>query len=251
MLSKFLLFSFAAMAFAQGPRGPQPGMPGGAGGPGGPGSGTGLDMTKVQTVEGSVSAVNIGYGTQYPSIQINLVTIKVAPVWFLLENNFEIKVGDKLKVTAAPSLQARDPYLSAVTLTNTASGAELAVRDSNGTPLWAGQKNGGNQQGPGVCGGCVAAGSVTAVSGTVDQVSAGLGIQMPALVLKTADSKVLTIKIGPERVLEAADFEIKAGDALTVKYALTCTDEVVALELVNAAGVTVALRNPDGTPAWK
>ena len=72
---------------------------------------------------------------------------------------------------------------------------------------------------------------------------------MPTLVLKTADGKLLTVKIGPERLLDAVDFEIKAGETLTVRYGVTCTNETVALELVNAA-VTLVLRNEDGTPAW-
>jgi len=43
-----------------------------------------------------VSAVNIGYGMQYPSLTINKLQIKVAPVWYLLDKNFEIKAGDPL-----------------------------------------------------------------------------------------------------------------------------------------------------------
>jgi hypothetical protein len=71
------------------------------------------------------------------------------------------------------------------------------------------------------------------------------------MVLKTADGNLLTVKLGPERILEAADFEIKAGDALTVRYAVTCTGETVALELTNSAGARIVLRNDDLTLAWR
>ena len=242
-----ILFAAGALAFAQGPRGPQPNHP--------VQTGSGLDMTKVQTIEGAVTAVNVAYGAQYPSIQIGSTTVKIAPVWFLLENDFEVKVGDKLSVQAAPSLQARDPYLSAIKLAN--GSANLTLRDANGIPLWmqpgAGQQQGPGQgpgQGTGTCTACGGLSSIATASGTVDQVSAGVGIQMPAVVLKTAD-KVVTVKIGPERLLDAADFEIKAGDSLTVKYAVTCTSETVGLELTNAAGVKLVLRNEDGSPAWR
>jgi hypothetical protein len=223
----------------------------------------GLDMTKVQTVDGTVTAVNVAVGAQYPSIQIGQETIKVAPVWFLLENDFEIKTGDKLSVVAAPSARTADPYLSAIKITNAVS-ASVMLRDQNGLPLWTAaggrwQENGngrgdGNGRGPdegnGACTACGVS-SIATVSGVVDQVTAGLGIQFPTLVLKTAD-KMLTLKIGPERLLEAADFEIKAGDTLTAKYAVVvCTGETVALELTNAAGVKVVLRNDDGAPAWR
>jgi hypothetical protein len=195
-------------------------------------------MTKVQTVEGVVSAVHIGYGSQYPSIQIGQTSLKIAPVWFLLENDFEIKVGDSLRATAAPALDPKDPYLAAIALTNLATNASLTLRDSNGIPLWL---NGRDMERPALRGGCALT-SVTTVSGTVDQVTAGIGIQMPSLVLKTADGKLVAVKIGPERVLLASDFEIKAGDALTVKYGVNCQGENVALELTNAAGRTVVLR---------
>jgi hypothetical protein len=72
----------ATAAFAQGPRGTQhqntPNRPAAA-----------PDMTKARTVSGTVSAVDIGYGMQYPSITVNQSVIKVAPVWFLVEQNFE------------------------------------------------------------------------------------------------------------------------------------------------------------------
>lgn len=263
------LLTVASLAVAQGPHSPQgqpqqPNQPGHGPGAGQAvgmptGTGIGLDMAKVQTIEGAVTAISIAYGAQYPSIQIGQTTIKVAPVWFLLERDFEIKVGDKLKVTAAPSLQTRDPYLSAVTLTNTATGVTITLRDGNGIPVWvqqAGQPNGqpGTGAGTGACGACASCGgpvSVATVSGAVEQVTAGVGMQMPTLVLKTTEGKVLTIKIGPERILETADFEIRAGDTLTVRYAVTCTEETVALDLTNAAGVKLVLRDDTGAPCWR
>jgi hypothetical protein len=83
-------------------------------------------------------------------------------------------------------------------------------------------------------------------------VNAALGVQFPVLVLKADDGNLLTIKIGPERAILASDFELNPGDKLTVKYGLaTCGDELVTLELTDAKGNTLTLRNDDGTPAWK
>jgi hypothetical protein len=239
-----VIVAAGTLALAQGPRGPQTGYP--------TNQAAGLDMTKVQTTEGTVVSVNVGYGSQYHSIQIDQTTVKVAPVWFLLENDFEIRAGDKLKVTAAPSFQVRDAYLNAITVTNTVSGASLTLRDNNGIPLWAREQGVGHgTEGQATCTRCSGPTSVATVSGTVNQISAGIGIQMPSMVLKTADGNLLTVKLGPERILEAADFEIKAGDALTVRYALTCTGETVALELTNSAGTKVVLRKDDLTLAWR
>lgn len=201
---------------------------------------------RVVTIQGNVTAVNITYGSQYPSIQINQTTIQIAPVWFLLENNFEIKVGDNLSVTAIPSLQRGSSYLVATSLENTATSASIVLRETTGQPLWT-QRNPPRQA---TCAACVGITEIGTVSGTVDQITAGIGIQMPSLVLKTNDGKLLTVKIGPERVLQTADFEINAGDRLTVRYGVDRLGDTLALELENAAGVKLVLRNDDGTPAW-
>jgi hypothetical protein len=79
----------------------------------------------------------------------------------------------------------------------------------------------------------------------------GAGIEMPILIVKTGDGTLITMRIGPERILLEADFELKEGEAITAKYAqVPCTDENIALELTNAAGQTVALRDDLGRPNW-
>jgi len=245
---------------AQGPRGPQAGFGNGPAHPGvvgnGPAAGgSGLDMSKVTSLEGTVTSINIGFGNQYPSIQINSTAVKIAPVWFLLDNNFEIKSGDTLSVVMAPGTASNDAYLYAIKVVNLSAMTELSIRDAFGLPLWTRQAR-GNSSGFGYCGsgcgsGCVDAAGAVIFSGAVDTVSMGVGIQMPSLSVKTADGKLVTVKIGPEHVLLENDFELKTGDAVIVKAALaTCTGEYVALQITGANGQTLILRNDDGTPAW-
>lgn len=243
--SLFSIVLAAGSVIAQGPKGP-------GNGPGsGPGSNTGLDMSKQQAVEGTISSVQIAFGVQYPSIVVNKTQIKVAPVWYLLENDFELAAGEAVKVAAAPSNTATDAYLYAVEITKTASGARITLRNEAGVPVWLGAaRRGGNPQAPRTGGGCVDAASIKTVTGTIDQVTSGAGIQHPTLVLKTGDG-LLTFELGPERVLLDNDLELKAGATLTVKYGLaSCTDEFVALQLTDASGNTVVLRHDDGSPAW-
>lgn len=239
----------AVICPAQGPRGFQAGF-----GSGPAAHGPGLDMSKVTTLEGTVTSVNIGFGNQYPSIEINKTAIKIAPVWFLLDNNFEIKAGDNLSVVSAPGTASSDAYLYAIKLVNLATKMELSIRDASGLPLWTrqarGNSSGLSQRGSGCGSGCIDAASAVIFSGTVDSVSMGVGIQMPTVSLKTADGKLITVKIGPEHVLLENDFELKGGDAATLKAALsTCGGEYVAL-WITANGQTLVLRNDDGTPAW-
>lgn len=245
----FAIILTAAVALAQG--GPRPGF-----GPGtGSGVGTGpihtqaaLNMAAVETISGTITGVQIGYAMQYPSIVVNQKTIKVAPVWFLLENDLELKEGMAVKVTAAPGNPPNEAYLHAIEITAVAAGKTLRLRDAAGVPLWTG--GAGNAAPASMGTGCVDPASIRTVSGTIEAVNAGYGMQQPAMTLKT-DAGILTLKLGPEKVLLASDFELKAGAALTVKYGVaTCSEENLALVLTNAAGKSLKLRNDDGTPAW-
>ncbi|MFN7939499.1 MAG: hypothetical protein U0R19_39595 [Bryobacteraceae bacterium] len=245
----FAILLTAAVALAQG--GPRPGF-----GPGtGSGTGTGpihtqaaLNMAAVETISGTITGVQIGYAMQYPSIVVNQKTIKVAPVWFLLENDLELKEGMAVKVTAAPGNPPNEAYLHAIEITAVAAGKTLRLRDAAGVPLWTG---GSGVSAPAAVGtGCVDPASIRTVAGTIEAVHAGYGMQQPEMTLKT-DAGILSLRLGPEKVLLGSDFELKAGAALTVKYGVaTCSEEKLALVLTNAAGKSLKLRNDDGTPAW-
>ncbi len=65
-----------------------------------PRANSGLDMAKLQSVEGIISSVQMAFGAQYPAIVINQTQIKLAPVWYLLESGFELAVGESVRVTA-------------------------------------------------------------------------------------------------------------------------------------------------------
>jgi len=229
---------------AQGPKGPQ-----GSGRAGG----TGLDMSKVQMIQGTVSAVNIAYGMQYPSIVVAESTIKMAPVWFLLEKDFELRAGDAVRVTAALANPPAEPFLHAIQIVKSDTSALIVMRDENGIPLWTGgrqNRNAGQSAYPGTGG--IEPGSIVAVTGAVAQINAGVGIQHPTMVLKVAEDKLIPLKLGPERVLLSAPFEIRAGMTLVVRYGKNlCCGEYLVLHLTDpATGEVVVLRNDDGTPAW-
>lgn len=245
-----LMLALGAWLFAQGPRGnagARQGAPAVC-------SGTALDMTKTVTIEGKIEAVSIEAGLQYPSIVVGGKTIKVAPVWFLLENDFELAVGDYVKVVAAPCI-CTDGSLAAVEITKGTQ--TIVLRDSLGIPLWIKGLAGGNGRGgneaarAGVGGACLNLASLETVTGTVVSVNAGLGIQQPSVVLKTADGNTLSIRVAPERVLLEQDVELAAGMTLKAKVAKsTCVDGLVALELTMPDGVVIRLRDESGRPVW-
>ena len=245
--SIMVLAASAAIVLAQGPHGPR-----------GQAAGAGIDMAKQSVVAGAISAVNIAYGAQYPSIQVDGKLVKVAPVWYLLENDMELKPGDSVSIVVAPGLPPNASYLYAIKISSISGQAELTLRDEQGYPEWMARGGKGGPNGGGSGGGagaglgtCIDPASVQDVSGTVDSVTMGAGVQMPRVILKTGD-KLLTIKLGPERILLSQDFELTAGDKISAKIAYAaCCGEFVALSVTNSAGKTVVLRNPDGTIAWK
>lgn len=244
--SVFFATALAAVAaLAQGPQGPgTPGSGPGTGTGNGQHSNAGLNMAAQSTVEGTISSVQMGYGTQYPSIVIGKAQIKVAPVWYVLENDFELAAGEVVSVVAAPSNTAGDAYLYAIRITK--GGSSITLRNDLGIPAWTSQMQGrgGREQGPASCGACIDLASTQTAGGVIDRVTVGVGIQQPTLVLKLADGTLLTVKLGSERLTLASDFELNAGDKLTVKYARsTCTEELVALELTDANGKILTLRN--------
>ncbi len=258
MKSKFVcflmtMFALAATVFAQ----PQAGFGGAAAS--GPSAAAGragvsVAMATLQVVEGKISSIQTGLGLQYPTIVVNEKQIRIAPAWFMLDNDFELATGDFVSVKAAASTIAGNSYLYAVEITR--GGLTLTLRDSAGVPLWTGGSNGrdgrnGNVNAPRTGTGCIAPETIKTVSGVITALTAGAGIQQPSLDLKPAEGALLTVKLGPERILLGADLELAAGAAATVRYGVAaCTGENVALEITDANGATLKLREDDGSPAW-
>jgi len=254
--SRFLTMFFAAAVAVTLGQGPQANG-GGQGQFGGHGRGHGagqpqLEMATLQEISGAVTAVNLGAGTQYPSIEVGGKLIRVAPIWFLLENDFEISRGDQVVVGAVLSTSMTDPYLHAVWIRNETTEKQIQLRGEAGSAGWARRRGGFAIQEPQgnrlVRGGCGFS-AIETVSGAVLEVSVGAGIRQPNVILQTLAGPV-SVKVGPSRVLLENEFQIAVGDTLTVVYGVsTCTDEKVALQLTNG-DVTITLRNEDGSPAW-
>lgn len=144
--------------------------------------------------------------------------------------------------------------MHAIEIENVTSNKKIVVRDAQGLPEWDSRGRGVRAEGHGEAGfrrgaGCLDPVSVTPVAGVIDRVVMGAGIEMPYVIVKTA-SELVTVKIGPERILLENDFELNAGDQMTIEAARCAVrDELVALTITNAAGVKVTLRTPDGLPA--
>lgn len=250
--NSLVLLAAAGMLLAQGPRGkgPQNAPALRAGGA--------LDISQTAVIEGEITSVSIGAGIEYPSVTVDDKVIKLAPVWYLLDHDFELAAGDEVKVTAVHCLCAEDTWYA---MEITKAEVTLELRNSLGIPLWvrtlggrgeAANGNRGSQAVRALPGGvCLDPATAQSYEGTVVSVNAGVGIQQPTVVLKTSEGKLVTIRLAPERVLLENDVELAEGAQVRIVAGVsTCTEALVALELTTADGVTIRLRDDTGRPVW-
>lgn len=214
-------------------------------------SGAPLDMTATVTIQGVIESVLFATGVQYPSIVVNGTAVKIAPVWYLLDQDFELSAGDPVKVVAA-RCACGDDTLYALEITR--AGVTLALRDSLGIPLWIrglARPTDGPAAARRTGAPCLDLAGMETVTGTVVSISAGLGIRQPVLLLETSGGRSLSVGLAPERVLLEQDIELAAGMTLDVRLARSaCSNGFVALELTTPDGVTIRLRDDIGRPLW-
>jgi hypothetical protein len=94
------------------------------------------------------------------------------------------------------------------------------------------------------------AGPQSTISGTVVEFTAGAGLGMPTLVVKSGSTDTALV-LGSYRVLQAAGFSAKAGDLVeaTVIACADCPTGFAVISIKNLTnGTAVTLRNADGTP---
>jgi hypothetical protein len=91
------------------------------------------------------------------------------------------------------------------------------------------------------------------VQGDVVSFQAGFGQGTPALVLREASGNETTFVLGPYRYLQSQGFTAQAGDRAEVfgYECPNCEQGVAVAQVKNLTrGLTLVLRNPDGTPVW-
>ncbi len=147
----------------------QPG-PGGAGRGMGPGGGMGpmlYDPQTVTTVTGTVEKLEeltmgrpSGMGMKFREVLLKTdkgsLTVHLGPIWYLEQQKFAAKVGDKVEVTGSQVTLNNQPSIIAKDVT--VNGKTLNLRNDQGIPVWRGIGRGsgmgpGGGMGPGPGGG--------------------------------------------------------------------------------------------------
>ena len=122
------------------------------------------------------------------------------------------------------------------------------------TTVLVAQQRGGRGNGPanGPGTGTPPTGPESTISGTVVEFTAGAGLGMPTLVVRSGSTDTALV-LGPYRVLAAAGFSAKAGDLVeaTVVACTECPTGFAVITIRNLTnGTSAELRGADGTPHW-
>lgn len=95
--------------------------------------------------------------------------------------------------------------------------------------------------------------NVVALQGEVISFQAGFGQGMPELIVRDDAAKVWTLVLGPFTYLQDQGFAANPGDRVDVRgfSCPTCEHGVAVAAVTNlTSGITLKLRNDDGTPVW-
>lgn len=97
--------------------------------------------------DGKIEKVQAAPGQGMPFIEVRrqdrLCKVYLGSMRYLMENNFNPKAGESIKVTGFE--RGEDVLAKSVTLGR--EGKELKLRDENGLPLWRGGRHGWGQRG--------------------------------------------------------------------------------------------------------
>lgn len=246
--------ALAAPALAQG-RGPGGGSPQ-------------VDPSQKSVVTGAVVSFTAGAGAGTPTLLVRKddgaqAAYVLGPYRYLSAQGFVAQEGDRVELTLL-ACSACDQGFAVAEVKNLTRGLTLALRAADGTPLFSGNRRGGQGQGhgrgrgPGAGDGlCDGTGPDVTRSATLEGVVAsfegGPGLGQPTVVLTTAEG-AKTFLASPYRALAAAGFAFAAGTRLGAVVAPVTRDgqeEWVALSVTDrATGLTVQLRDAStGRPA--
>jgi hypothetical protein len=211
------------------------------------------------TIEGTVGAVNLGYGMGMPSFTLGSgsseVTVVLGRYPMLVAQNFQINQGDRVSVQAIRSPRGENTY-AALEVTNQSTGVKTVLRDGTGMGFGAGfGRRGFGGYGAGAClrGGepQLDLASRASFEGTVESVNMGPQQGFPNVTLKLGDGKTVLVVAAPFRALLDAQFKMAVGDTLAVvAYPPKVHENAwVAAEIKNLTNDTsIVLRDENGVP---
>ncbi len=147
LIALFLLFT-GTQAFAQGQKGKGKGKGKGQGGQNNNSnqSQTLYDTKTVETFEAKISDIKVvdsqggSYGVRlFVKKGTQTIEVRVGPAWFIEENGFDFDEDDKIKITGSRiKISENEVIIASVIIKN---GKNLKLRESDGTPLWKGNKS--------------------------------------------------------------------------------------------------------------
>ena len=212
------------------------------------------------TFTGTVTQFNAAIGSGSPQLVLRTddghdMTFALGPYWYLLQEKFTAKAGERSEVVARACSSCPSGY-AAVTVRNATAGLTLQLRAADGTPLWV--RGNGNANGSGRNGGhmgpqngaCNGTGPdmtrVATFDATVVSFTGGAGAGLPTLVVSTASGDN-TLLVAPYRAVMAAGVTFAAGATFSITAAPVSNngvEEWVVISLRDlTTGFELALRD--------
>ncbi len=225
-----------------------------------------VDLASLRTVSGEVTSVSITAGEKHPSFVLaadtgETLTVELGAYWYLVSEGFTVAPGDQVTAEVAGCINKDETEVVAFSVENLTAGVSIVLRDSDGSPLWKGQRKGrgngqGNGQGTALQADCyctgqsVQPGTLQEVQGKVKKLDVGLGNHRNTVKLKAAGSGEYQVALGPFWYMQQQGFTLEKGETVRVR-AIQCPDCNVALSVTKVkSGETLQLRNDEGVPLW-
>lgn len=199
----------------------------------------------LSTIDGVVTAVNLGIGQGSPSIVVEGSQVLLGPYFYLESVGFTVEVGDHVQATVFPSL-VYDGLLVAIRVDNLSQGVSAELRSESGLPLWNSTGH-PSRTASCACGGAPNVDAAETFIGVVSVFDAATGERFPTITL----SDGTMFAAGPYRAWVQTDFSIEPGDQISALAFPCATDDSrwVAMKVDNLTrGTQIILRDDAGMP---
>ena len=231
--------------------------------------GSDVDLATLRNMSGTVESVAMDYGLGYPGFVMatddgTTLDVHLGPYWFLVSKNFSLAVGDEVSAEVADCTKTADEGdVVAFEVTDSTSGAYLALRDDSGVPFWSGryrhgglgqgtrhgQESGGRHRGAHGTGPHIDLFTLVEKVGTVTATNLGVGTHSNFLEFDCAGES-FTLFLGPFWYMSNSGFTVKAGDSIKAEMA-QCANGWTAFSLTNlTTGTSIEFRDENGIPLW-
>jgi hypothetical protein len=208
------------------------------------------------TVRGTVTVVDLNALT-VETAEGDEIVLQLGPEHFWTAQGVVLEPGIAVEVTAFDE----DGTLTAGEILLTATGERIALRDSDGRPMWAGGPGAGRgaygeapaavEDVPGLADGSQVPQPQAEVTEWITVGGTVTAVELNALIIETADGEMMVVQLGPEHYWTAQGIAFAAGDEVEITgFFEDGTSLNAGAVTLLGTGEVLTLRDGDGRPLW-